>query len=274
MMKTYMIVDVKKKINVLKQSHGKLITNFYFGSIDDMQKAECLENDKALVFVVQEPFRKRVYFAAADPAACSALLSQLPENSVLEYICQDNSNPFEQVFINGGMERYTRYIRITMTYSENPYMVPEAGRRKLLQEMYDPEFGEYAGEEHAVQLYQTSREVFDELCDDIFTLEKWKKIIADKECMVYYENGELIAYYVYRLEGKKFYSNLSVNRGSANYLYNLERRVFEEMWNKGIRTFYYWINEDNAKALRRGNEKVKMYMKSYHEIYNFIYIKK
>ena len=273
-MKTYMIVDVKKKINVLKQSHGKLITNYYFGSIDDMQKAECLENDKALVFVVQEPFRKRVYFAAADPDACAVLLSQLPENSVLEYICQDDVNPLEPIFINGGMERYTSYIRATITYSENPYKVPEAGRRKLLQEMYDPEFGEYAGEEHAVQLYQITREVFDELCDDIFTLEKWKQIIADKECLLYCENGEIIAYFVYRLEGKKFYSNLSVNKGTADYLYNLERRVFEEMWNKGIRTFYSWVNEDNAKALRRENEMAKKYLKSRHDIYNFIYIKK
>lgn len=273
-MKTCMIIDVKKKINALKQSHGKLITNFYYNSLDDMQKAECLENEKALVFLVQEPFRKRVYFAAADPDACSALLSQLPENSVLEYICQDNLNPLEPVFINGGMERYTSYIRVTMTYSENPYEAPEAGRRKLLQDMYDPEFGEYAGEEHAAQLYQITREVFDEFCDDIFTFEKWKKIIADKECLLYCEEGEIVAYYVYRLEGKKLYSNLSVNKGAANYLYNLERRVFEEMWEKGIQTFYAWFNESNVKALQRENEMARKCVKSRHEIYNFIYIKK
>ncbi len=273
-MKTYMIVDVKKKINALKQSHGKLITNFYIGSIEDVKKVECLENDKALVFVVQEPFRKRVYFAAADPDACSVLLSQLPENSVLEYICQDNTNPLESVFINGGMERYTSYTRITVTYFDNPYKVPEVGRRKLLQDMYDPEIGEYAGEEHATQLYQITREIFDEFCDDIFTLEKWREIIKNKECLVYCENGEIIAYFVYRLEGKKFYSNLSVNRGSANYLYNLERRVMEGMWNKGIHTFYSWVKEDNIRAMRRENRMVKRCTKSRHEIYNFIYIKR
>lgn len=268
------IIGIKEKIATLKRTYKKVTTNFYSQIIDDMQEVDYMENDKALVFVVQESYRKRVYFAAADNAALCPLLQKLPKDAILEYIHQESVNPLEDIFINGDMERYKMYIRTTTCYSDNPYKIPEEGRRKLLEEMYVPNFGEYAKEEHAVQLQKITKETFDVFTDDIFTLEEWKKIIANKECIVYCEEGEIIAYYVYRLEGKKLYSNISVNKGPANYLYNIERRVFEEMWKKGIRIFYAWVDVKNAKQLKRRNKKANACIKSNKKIYNFIYIKK
>lgn len=266
------IQEIKEKIHTLKKVYGKIETNIYPGILCDEQEADLIENEKALVFVIQEPNRKRAFFASADEKSLSSLLTKLPSGAVTEYVFRKKINPLKDIFENGNMEKYTSYIRETVCYSESPFSVRETGRRKLLEQMYDPTCGEYAKKEDAVELYELTKDTFDVLCDDIFTLEQWEKIISVKNCVLYRENGKIIAFYVFRLEGKKLYSNISVNKGAANHLYNLERRVFDEMWNKGIRVFYAWINNKNTKALKRNI--VDKSIKSKHVIYNSVYIKK
>lgn len=272
--KNMKILEIKEKIRSLKRSYKKIDTNFYPGTADDEQEADVFENEKALVFVIQEPNRRRVFFVSADETDLSKLLLKIPKGSVLEYICRDEKNPLENVFANSGVVLYKTYIRRTICYSDNPYDLPETGRRKLLKELYDPACGEYADEKDVCDLFELTKETFDPLCDDVFTVEQWEDIVAKKQCLLYRENGEIISYYVFRQEGKKLYSNISLNRGPANYLYNLERRVFEEMWAKGIRIFYAWFHIENSKALRRKNENDEKYTKSKEIIFNFIYMKK
>ncbi len=279
------ICEVKEKMRALKKNFGKMQTNFYPGIVDDELEAECYENEKALVFIVQEPNRKRAFFAYAEEDSCKKLLPMLPAGTITESVSRTETNPIEHIFKDSGMERYALYCRVTSCYSENPYLIPEKGRRQLLQEMYDPACGEYAKEEDVAELYELTRETFDPLCDDVFTLEQWKEIVARNECLYHREAGKIVAFYVWRLEGKKLYSNMAVNEGPANYLYNLERRIFEEMWNKGIRIFYAWINCANTKALRRGNEDAvkalqkedkgtTKIIKPQEIIYNHVFIKK
>ena len=73
-------------------------------------------------------------------------------------------------------------------------------------------------------------------------------MVKKKEILVYREAGEIIAAYIFHYQGKKLYSNTSMNLGGANILYNMERRIFEEAWNKGIRIFYGWGNLANVRA--------------------------
>lgn len=266
------IREIKDKIRILKKNFRKIETNFYPGMADDLQEAKLFENEKALVFIIAEPNRNRAFFAFADTDSLIELLLKIPEGTVIEYVCK-KENPLKDVFINNYMEHYATYIRDTICYSDNPFTIPEKGRRKLLTDMYDPTCGEYAQKKDIVQLYKITRATFDPLCDDVFSMEEWHKIIDNKECILYREDDQIIAFYVYRLEGKKLYSNLSVNRGAANYLYNLERRIFEEMYNKGIRIFYAWYNSENFKELRRGNPDAIKAIKSQEKIYNYIFIK-
>lgn len=83
-------------------------------------------------------------------------------------------------------------------------------------------------------------------------MEDWRRTIENKECVIVRENGKIVTLYKWRIEGKKLYGNISVNLGAANLLYDLERSVFDEYWEKGIRTMYAWINCSNNKALKRG----------------------
>lgn len=267
-----LISEVLKKINQLKL-RGRVKTNYYPGAVKNDADVVLEENENAIIFIVEEPFRKRVFFASVENEALELLLNKLPSGSVLEYIYK-LENDMAKVFVNGGLYEYTYYIRNTIVWSESPYTVDETGKRRLLQDMYDPNCGEYAKKDDAVELYTLTKEIFDTNCDDVFTLEQWENIIESKKCLIYRENGLIISYYVWKLEGKKFYANISVNRGAANILYNLERRVFEDAWNKGIRTYYAWFNKDNFVALNRGNANAKEFIKHQDIIYNGIYIKK
>lgn len=267
------ICEIKEKIRTLKKTYKKIETNFYPGITDDMQEADLFENEQALVFVIQEPNRRRAFFAFADTDCLIDLLSKIPKGTVTEYICKDK-NPLEHVFVESNMEHYSTYIRRTICYTVNPFTIPDTGRRKVLMDMYDPTCGEYATTEDIPELDNITRQTFDALCDDVFTITQWQNIVTNKECLLYRESGKIIAFYVFRLEGKKLYSNMSINRGAANYLYNLERRIFEEMYNKGIRVFYAWYNSGNNRALKRRNLAAEKTFKSDEMIYNYIFIKK
>lgn len=268
------ICEIKDKIRQFKKINLKIETNFYFGILNDGQEAEVFENEKALVFIVQEPNRIRAFFAFAEKNSLRELLLKIPSGTVMEYIHKEQENPLEHIFIAGGMEQYAVFLRRTFCYSENPYTIPETGRRKLLAEMYDPSCGEYATDRDVRELYELDRENFDVLCDGVFDLEQWKQVVSNQECLLCRENGKIIAFYVFRLQGKKLYGNRAMNLGPANYLYNLERRVFEDMWNKGIQVFYSWYNVKNTKALNRFNKEADRVIKFRSIIYNTIYIKK
>lgn len=270
-------VEVQKEINRLKKKEGKLISNIVLSQIEPEEEAEVLRDEKGIVIVVQEPNRKRAYYAVSDISVLVSLLQRVENGVILECLHrEETANEMEKFFVKSGFAFYKKYVRITVCYHQNPYTIPEKGRRKIVQEMYDSSYGEYPVEEDAQELFQLTREVFDPLTDDVFTLERWKDIIQKKECILCREQGRIISYYVWQLEGKKLYSNITVNLGPANYSYNIERRVFEHMWNNGVRVYYAWFDMKNAKALNRFNqlnENAEQCIKSCSYMFNSIYIK-
>lgn len=63
---------------------------------------------------------------------------------------------------------------------------------------------EFANIDDIDELYNITYETFDSVCDDVFTKEQWKEVIERQNCMLYKENGEIVAYYVWREEGKRY----------------------------------------------------------------------
>lgn len=265
------IDEILEKIKKLKIKHGKLLSNIIFPINNLDKKFIVIDDEEGIVFVSQEENRKRAYFATKNSEILIELLRKLPKGTVLEYIYKDE-NDLNESFLKAGMCKYSKYIRITTCYNNNPYLIKENGRRKILESMYDASFGECPSVDDAEELYRLTREIFDPICDDVFTLEEWRNIILSQEALVYKIDGEISACYVWRLEGKKLYSNLTFNKGTANILYNMERRVFEKMWENGIRIYYCWLNEKNIKALKRINENAKFCIKYINYIYNSVYV--
>lgn len=260
---------INKRIAELKKRYGKLLTNIY--KTEDKEASAFYETEEGILYEVTEPEKIKVYYAVKDKLVFLELIQNANKGAVLEYIHR-KGNDLPIFLDTPKLKLYKTYIRITVSYKSNPFELPEEGRRALLPKMYDPTCGEYPDMSDIDELDKLMRENFDVLTDYIFTREQWEEIIKRKECLCYKENGVIYTFYIWRLEGKKLYINVALNMSTANYLYNLERRVFEEMWAKGIRTSYAWYHVKNYKALKRQNKKVNDVVLRKSELYNTIYL--
>lgn len=265
--------EISKKMNEIKVRYGRLHTNVIWTNISEVEEGEAFFSENGIVFVVQEPHRRRAYYAVSDMSELVPLLHRVESGVVLEFLHREEINQVDNYFLDAGFDFYKKYMRVTTCYCKNPYEIPETGRRALLPKMYDAACGEYPMTEDAQELYELTKNVFDPLTDDVFTVKEWEDIIQEKRCLVCRDDGKIFSYYVWRVEGKKMYRNMSLNMGPANYLYNMERRAFEAMWEKGIRVYYGWVDMSNHKARYRSNENVSDCIKSYSKMFNSIYIK-
>lgn len=234
----------------IKREYGMAITNFTMNSAEE-ESCEEIYKSKSYYAVLYKDIDKYVLsFVVASLEDLHNLIELMPNNTVINILYRKIDECDLDAFLKSeGLLLHATYQRTSIRYKSNPYLCPEKSkRRQILPKMYDPECGEYPDLEDAEELDCLCRKVFDPLCDDMFSIDEWKEKIENKEILVYRDEGKITAYYMFRLEGKKLYSNMSVNIGAANTLYNMERRIFEEMWNKGIRTFYGWGNLKNKKA--------------------------
>ncbi len=236
---------------------------------------DVVQTENAIMFVeTGNNGRKNLYFAASGEEAMIDILSRGKEpDTVVSYLYREEpDNAIREIFSKAGLTLYAEYIRFLKKYSDNPYLLEiKNPRRKILQEMYDPACGEYPTEEDAVEIYEIHMRNFDAVSDDIFSIDEWKEKIRKKEVLVYREDGKIIAYYNWKLEGNTFYSNVSVDEGPANIMYNLERRVFEKYWEQGIRIFYFWVNKKNGKQLRRDNVNDEPFIVTQQLLYQDIF---
>lgn len=230
----------------LKRSNKKIWTNYLFYDHPE-DTGITIQNKDGYATVIKETDKNVMYFVTASPKSFVDLIEQAPANTVFNYAYR-KENDLLPLSETAGLEKYATYLRTTICYHKNPYLEKEIPRRQVLQEMYDPKCGEIPTEADIPELDKLCREKFDPLCDDVFSEEQWESIVKNKEILVYREDGEITAFYVFRHEGKKLYSNMSLNIGAANTLYSMERRVFEEAWERGIRVYYGWGNLDNKRA--------------------------
>lgn len=261
------IEEIEELVYNLKKRVGRIKTNYVTGDVTKGEIELIKVKEDGFCFIVTESFRKKGFFCAKnEETAIVDILSELPEDCVIQYTYR-KENDLQDYLTKAGFSAYATYVRVTISYLETPFSIPEKGRRKLLQEMYDPNMVEYASIEDAEEIMQINKDTFDNVCDDVYTVEEWREIIKNRECVIVKEDGKIVSYYVWRIEGKKMYSNISVNKGSANLLYNLERYIFEQAWEQGIRVYYAWYNTKNVKALKRGNKSAEKVMKSVQRIY-------
>lgn len=236
---------------------------------------EVTQTENAIMFVETSNSGKRnLFFAASGKEALIDILSRVKEPDIaVSYIYRKKpDSEIREMFSEAGLSLYATYVRITTKYKGNPYLVEDKKpRRRILQEMYDAACGEYPSENDAEEIYEINMRNFDPISDDIFTIDEWREKIRKQEVLVYREEGKIVSYYNWRLEGNKLYGNISVNEGPANILYNLERRIFERYWEEGIRVFYAWFNVKNDKVLRRHNENAKVTIVTQQFIYQDIF---
>lgn len=266
--------EILKRRDEIAKSGKDIWTNFVFGLRFDENVIDIVDLEKSLMVIVKTPYQKLGYFVAAGSEELRRLLKRTPMDIFVKWTYKPTRDDLSEIMCQAGFYLYARYIRNTTVYKSNPYEYPARGTKALLQEMYDSSCGEFPAVEDAEELFRLAKKVFDTNSDDVFTVQEWRERIQKKEVLIYRESGKIIACYVWRLQGKVLYSNISINLGLANILYNLERQVFERYWNEGIRAHYSWKNCENKKALKRGLENCEECIANKSILYHSIYTRR
>ncbi len=268
------IKEVQSRIYEWKK-HGRVNTNIIPGAVPDDVDFAGFETDKTVVFWLTERFRVRGFYATLDDADAVELLRKVPKGTIVEQLYRkENENVNKRIPIEAGFEQIATFIRISDFYVSNPYENEEVTKRAILAEMYDPTMGRMAEEKDIDKLFDMTKAVFDIRTDAVFTMEEWKRIVDAKRCIVSEEDGEIIAYLVFEREGTKMYAHSVVNLGPANYLYNIERKVFTKAWEEGVREIYGWYNINNKKSILRRKEDGDRSIGHTSYLYNDIFEKK
>lgn len=270
--KSNIIVD---NINRIKKTQSvSMVQNIVAGKIIPGEEYSAIIEDDALCFIVADRLHKRnsLYFIGIDHDSVKKILSRVRgKDIVCDYISRNDDDPLGEMLLNAGFNHYSTYLRISNSYQQNPFLAPEKGKRKILQEMYAPDKCSYAQESDIPELMRINESAFMPYVDDFFTYEEWMDIINRRECLIHKENDKIISLYVWKIEGKKLYANMIVNYGTADLSYNMERRAFEEAWVKGVRSLYYWIRIDNEKALSHNGLDIKRDGSVINGLYDYVY---
>lgn len=257
--------EIKQKA---KKSSSKVYSNlyqFYDQKIENM-KCDCQIADSSLLFCYyDEKGVRRGFFISFDLKELEKELACFPPGVVLEYVCH-GKNPLENVLIMGGFSNIASYTRKSTNFLKEGKEFRRS-HSEILDPYYDETVGEYATEEDAEEVVKLIEDVFDKEMDHIPTVAEVREYAKKNWVLIYRVLGKIRALYIYQIQGKKFYSNISYNSLPAIVLYCLEKRAHMEVVNNyDVIMKYSWINTKNQKSLRRN-------ILEFDDVYTYIYKK-
>lgn len=257
--------EIKQKA---KKTSQVLYSNIYQFYDQNTEKTWCdcrVAHASLLYSYCDDREIRRVYFASYDLCELSEELAHFPKDAILDYVCK-GTNLIKQYILGGGFEEIASYVRkSTNLLAEGKEF--KRSHSEMLDSYYDENIGEYAKENDAEEIVQLLEEVFDKEIDHIPTVAEIREYAKKNWILVYRVLGKIRALYLYQIQGKKFYSNISYNSVPAIILYCLEKRAhMEVMENYDVVMKYSWINTQNQRSLRRNVLK-------YDDVYTYIYKK-
>ena len=257
--------EIKKNA---KESSSDVYSNIYHYYNQEIEQIKCdyRMTDSSLVFLYRDNKGVcRIYFIAFDLKVLAEELMYFSRDSILDYICK-GENPLEDVFNNGGFNEIASYTRKSINF-ETEGKEFKRSHSEILDSYYDDTVGEYAEEKDAEEIVQLLDEVFDKDVDHIPSVADIKEYARKKWILIYRDAGKIRALYIFQIQGKKFYSNISYNSMPAIVLYCLEKRAHMDVVNNyDVTMKYSWINTNNEKSLRRN-------VLNFDGVYTYIYKK-
>lgn len=257
--------EIRKKA---KGASGVVYSNWYHLYVPEMKHIKCAYRmtDYSIVFsYVDEKGICRIFFTTYDLEVLKEELTYFPKDSILDYICH-GENLLDCIFEESGFGKIASYARKSINLLTDGKDFKRS-HSQILDAYYDETVGEYATEEDAEEIVQLLDEVFDREMDHIPTVAEIKEYAKRHWVLIYRASGKIQALYIYQIQGKKFYSNISYNALPAIVLYCLEKRAhMEVVKNYDVIMKYSWINTNNDKSLRRNILK-------FDDVYTYIYKK-
>lgn len=123
-----------------------------------------------------------------------------------------------------------------------------------LDRFYREEYGRLAKKEQLAEIQKILRERFDRYADHLYSDEEMEELIVNNQVWIQCEDNQITTIFVYKIEGKKFYSNISFNDSTADVLYSIQKKVLLKAVEEYNITYYYgWIRINNRQALKKNH---------------------
>lgn len=255
--------EITNIISQLRRSKKKVYTNYYLTLQQAKEDFLTWHTENSIVFCAQENRVLRCFFATTDFQDLNVLLKKVPNGAVLDYLTRGEQDDFP--WLESGFVHYNTLIRYT---NPNLFAKSEKTKRdKFLEQFYEEDFGQFATIDDADELYQLLYDIFDYRVSRLPSKEELIEQIEKNWVLLYRENGEIIAFVMYQIEGRKYYGYQIYNKGTADITYNLERRAYKyAIENYNVKSSYAWVEIANLGA----NERIAF---STDGTYDYIFVK-
>ena len=242
------IHDIYSLQKEIKKNGKKYYTNYY--TIDSADDFQIVKGKESVVFFAKEECFQRAYYFTSDLDELTSLFMRMKEMLVMDIICQgDMKEEEKRAFEQAGFAKYA-------VYCKRQYPLEKGGRTEkdtgIFDEFYNPDFFQFAKDSDVPEIEALLYSVFDTVVSHLPTKERLAEMVQNRNVVCYRANGQIVALYIFLVQGRKLYSNISYNIASADVLYSMERRARELAYEEyGVKWVYAWYDIENKKALRR-----------------------
>lgn len=259
------IQEIMQFILSLRKSKKKLLTNYFLTYQNSEQDFLTWKGEETIVFSVQEEKLQRCFFASTNEKELNSLLKELPSGTVMDYIIKKKETDF--CWTEAGFKLYRTLIRYTNPDWEDVSR-PKSKRTLFLEQFYDENMGQFADVEDAEEIYGLLYKIFDVRVSRLPSMQQLIEMIKKKWVLLYREQGRIVAFLIYQIEGRKYYGYQIYNEGTADITYNLERKAMQYASDTyQIKNSYGWVEADNLGANARCE------VSNFDGTYDYIFVK-
>ena len=243
--------ELQKRISEISRVK-RVKTNFYGHMELRNQEFQTVQTDQTIVFWYHDSNICRVFFYSVKESEIKELLKKVPQGAVVDIISKHKDEEEQWKALTGFsvLSVYGRFGRNI----ESAEQEQERFKKNPLDRFYREEYGCLAKKEQLNEIQHILQTHFDNAGDHLYSDDQMTELINNKRVWIQCEEGKITTIFVYKIEGKKFYSNTSFNDSTADVLYSIQKKVLlQAIEEYGIIYFYGWIRINNRQSLRKNH---------------------
>lgn len=241
------VENIRLKIREIKKNNKFCITNFFDNIKTELELVEYYEEKNSITFVVNDNLVRRGYFYSSDYVELCDLLSECSKDTFFEIITKKQDDNMEKVLTDAGCQKYATFKRLSNgRVSDNLFLnIPME-----LANVNIEDYGKLACQDDLEEIVNILYQIFDPRTSHISTKNEIVKLIELGNIIVEKANDEIIAFLVYKTEGRKFYINQVFNKGSKQIIHCILMNAILNSMKNGVNYIYSWIDEKNQRSIR------------------------
>ncbi|MCM1232283.1 MAG: hypothetical protein NC489_19335 [Ruminococcus flavefaciens] len=261
------IGEILQQTHKINRQNRRIWTNYYHNYSSSSLLFDVIEGESTIVFGIQEGSIYRVFYYSYDNKELANCLKQTPNGAVIDIVTKEKDLNSGWLLSAGFLPYavYGRFGHVLHTYEEELKQMTS----QRMAPFYNENYGECATESDIKEIQDLIFDTFDEHADHLHFLSKeLRSLIKKKWIWIQRDDGKICCIFIYNIQGKKIYYNLSINKSSADVLYSIQRKVLLNAITEFHVTYAYgWISLKNKSALKRNQYPS-------FDTYNHIFYKK